>query len=173
MARLIHAPFEETMENEQPITTPEPTRTKRRYKQRVIKTDGEKAIAAFVQTHRYARKEILSALRSDACKPGTNARLLYLKRLEESEIDFAKQMVALGAIPKNAHAQSRTEFIYKAIVGNGGQVSTVPVDEKQLKELDKKEAKTVELPYCAEDEAIRENLEREFGSSAVQQPNTQ
>lgn len=156
------------MTTDNPEVRPEqPPRTKRSYKKRVQKNDAEKALANLIATHRYVKRDILKCIRDKECRSGTGARLNYLKALQDLEIDFLKQITAMGYIPKNAKAESRTEFVYKAIVGHGGLVSTVPVNGKELTE-----AKEIELPYVPEDEAIRENLEREFGSSAVQQPNT-
>jgi len=151
-----------TTDNVQPE---QPPRTKRSYKKRVLKNDAEKALANLIATHRYVKRDILNCIREKECRSGTGARLNYLKALQELEIDFLKQITAMGYIPKNEKAESRNEFIYKAIVGYGGRVSTVPVNEK---ELSKMEAKEIDLPYVPEDEAIREELEREFGSSAVQ-----
>ena len=157
------------MTTDNPEVQPEqPPRTKRSYKKRVQKNDAEKALANLIATHRYVKRDILNCIREKECRSGTGARLNYLKALQELEIDFLKQITAMGYIPKNAKAESRNEFIYKAIVGHGGHVSTVPVNDKELTEMSKKEAREIELPYVPEDEAIREELEREFGSSAVQ-----
>jgi len=157
------------MTTDNPEVQPEqPPRTKRNYKKRVLKNDAEKALANLIATHRYVKRDILKCIREKECRSGTGARLNYLKALQELEIDFLKQITAMGYIPKNAKAESRTEFIYKAIVGHGGLVSTVPVNGKELTEMSKKKVKGIELPYAPEDEAIREALEREFGSSAVQ-----
>jgi|SRR5271155_593773 len=153
--------------DEQQITEP---RAKRKYKQRAIKTEGEKAITELQVRHRYIVKEILKALKGKQCGEGTTARLHYLEKLQELTIGYTKAMTALGALPKNAHNQSRTEFKFKSVVGHGGQIQTLPVTEEQLKTIEKREAKEIELPYVPEDEAIREQLEREFGSSAVCQP---
>ncbi|HXM13047.1 MAG TPA: hypothetical protein VN946_24060 [Terriglobales bacterium] len=157
----------ENLETPAPETTP--ARTKRAYKKRLTKSDADKAITQLIITHRYVRRDLLSALKSKECRPGTNARLAYLKRLEESEIEFAKQMTAMGVLPKNVQASTKTSYVFKAHVSKGGTVQTLAVTEKQLADLENSEAKEIRkgAAESPEDEEIRKQLEAEFGSSAT------
>jgi hypothetical protein len=157
-----------TTENQETPAPVEP-RTKRRYKQRLTKSDADKAITSLIVTHRYVRKDILAALREKECRAGTTARLAYLKALQQLEIDFAEQMVKMGVLPKNVQAQSQTSYKFKAVVGHGGTVQTLAVSDQQLDELEKAEAKETRKGVAEEpeDEAIREQLEAEYGSSAT------
>jgi hypothetical protein len=155
-----------TTENE---ATPAEPRAKRAYKKRLTKSPADKAISNLIVCHRYVKKDIMDALRSKECRPGTNARLAYLKRLEDSELEFTKQLIALGVLPKNVSAQTTTSYLFKAHVSRGGAVQTIPVSAKQLAEMEKAEAKEFNKGAAdsPEDEAIREQLEAEFGSSAT------
>jgi hypothetical protein len=156
-----------TTENETPACT------KRAYKKRRTKSDADRAITALIVAHRFVKKDILSALRSERCAVGTNARLAYLKRLEDSEIAFAEVMTKMGVLPKNAKAESANQFVYKAVVSKGGSVQTLAVTNKQqLADLEKAEAREFNKGAAdtPEDDAIREQLEAEFGSSATAKP---
>ena len=68
------------------------SKPKRKYKQRLSKSDAEKAITQLEVTHKYVKKDILTALKSKECYPGTNARLAYLKALQQLEIDYVEQI---------------------------------------------------------------------------------
>jgi hypothetical protein len=153
------------------LETPTP-RAKRAYKKRLTKSDADKAVTSLILTHRYVKKDILDALRAKECSPSTNARLAYLKALQQLEIDFAEQMTKMGVLPKNVQAQTKTSYVFKAHVSKGGTVQTLSVSEKQLSELEKSEEKEFRQGAAdsAEDETIRAQLEAEFGSSAVAQP---
>jgi hypothetical protein len=153
-------------------TPDQPMRTKRKYKTRLTKSDADKAIANLIITHRYVKRDILAALKAKECSPGTNSRLAYLKALQQLEIDFAEQMTKMGVLPKNVQAQTKTSYVFKAHVSKGGTVQTLAVSDKQLSELEKSEEKEFRQGSAdsTEDDAIREELEREFGSSAVAQP---
>jgi hypothetical protein len=152
-------------------TPPAPeSKPKRKYKQRLSKSDAEKAITHLEVTHRYVKKDILSALKSEECKPGTNARLGYLRALQQLEIDFAEQMIKMGVLPKNVQAQTKTSYMFKALVGKGGAVQTIPVTSKQLNDVEQAEEQEYRkgVANSPEDEAIRAQLEAEFGDTAVQ-----
>jgi hypothetical protein len=157
-----------------PTENLEPTaehRSKRAYKKRLTKSDADRAVAAIIVTHRFIKKDILAALRTDACKPGTNARLSHLKALQDLEIDFQKQMTAMGVLPKNVTSQTNTQYVFKAHVSKGGSVQTLAVSPKQLAELEKSEAKEFNKGAAdtPDDDIIREQLEAEYGSSATAQ----
>jgi hypothetical protein len=144
---------------------------KRAYKKRMSKTDAQKAITQLEVTHKLVKKDILTALKQKECRPGTNSRLAYLKALQQLEIDFAEQMTRMGVLPKNVRAQTKTEYIFKAHVGKGGGVQTIAVDSKQqLLDITRSEEKEYRkgVSDSPEDEAIRAQLEAEFGDCTVQ-----
>jgi hypothetical protein len=151
--------------------TPVPeSKPKRKYKQRPSKSDAEKALTQLEVTHKYVRKDILAALNQKECRPGTNARLAYLKALQQLEIDFVDQLTKMGTLPKNVAAQTTTEYKFKAHVSKGGGVQTLAVSAKQLSEMERTEDKecrkgAFESP---EDAAIRAQLEAEYGDRAAQ-----
>jgi hypothetical protein len=156
-------------------TTNEPTpvpesKQKRKYKQRLSKTDAEKALTQLEVTHRYVKKDILTALKSKECSPGTNSRLAYLKALQQLEIDYVEQITKMGVLPKNVTSQTTTEYIFKAHVSKGGSVQTMPVNNKQLHEMERAEEKEYKkgVADSPEDEAIRAQFEAEYGDTAVQ-----
>ena len=157
------------MENEQQITPTAEPRKKRAYKKRLTKSPADRAVTNLIVCHRYVKKDIMDALKSKECRVGTSARLAYLKRLEESEAAFTKQMIELGVLPKNVSAQTTTSYLFKAHVGHGGAVQTSVVSKQQLAELYKSEATEVRkgVAESPEDEQIREQLESEFGSSVT------
>jgi hypothetical protein len=82
---------------------------------------AEKAITQLEVTHRYVKKDILDALKSKECSPGTNSRLAYLKALQALEIDYVEQITKMGVLPKNVASQTTTEYIFKAVVGKPDQ----------------------------------------------------
>jgi hypothetical protein len=152
-------------------STPAPeSKPKRKYKQRLSKTDAEKAISQLQVTHLYVKKDILTALKSKECSPGTNSRLAYLKALQQLEIDYVEQITKMGVLPKNVTSQTTTQYIFKAHVGNGGSVQTTPVNRQQLADIERAEAKECKkgMADSPEDEAIRAQFEAQYGDGAVQ-----
>jgi hypothetical protein len=153
-----------------PTPAPE-SKPKRKYKQRLSKSDAEKAITQLEVTHKYVKKDILAALKQKVCSPGTNSRLAYLKALQQLEIDFVQQITAMGLLPKNMQAQTKTAYVFKAHVSKGGGVQTLIVDSKQqLLDITRAEEKEYRkgVADSPEDEAIRAQLEAEFGDRAAQ-----
>jgi hypothetical protein len=146
------------------------SKPKRKYKQRLSKSDAEKAIAQLEVTHRYVKRDILAALKSKECGPGTNSRLAYLKALQQLEIDYVEQITKMGVLPKNVASQTTTEYIFKAHVGKGGSVQTTPVNTKQLHDIERAEEKEYKkgISDSPEDEAIRAQFEAQYGDGAVQ-----
>jgi hypothetical protein len=146
------------------------SKPKRKYKQRLPKNDAEKAITQLEVTHKYVKKDILAALKSKECCPGTNARLAYLKALQQLEIDYVEQITKMGVLPKNVASQTTTEYKFKAHVGKGGSVQTMPVNNKQLRDMERAEEKEYKegVADSPEDEAIRAQLEAEYGDGAVE-----
>ena len=76
----------------------------------------------------------------------------------------------MGVLPKNVASQTTTEYKFKAHVGKGGSVQTMPVNNKQLRDMERAEEKEYSegLADSPEDEAIRAQLEAEYGDGAVQ-----
>ena len=159
---------------EQPeLTHRETSKAKRAYKQRTKLSASAQAIAKLEKTHKFVRLDILKALRAKECSPGTNSRLAYLKALQQLEIDYVDQITKMGVLPKNVQAQTTTQYIFKAHVSSGGTVNTVPVaDGAEVRELERIESKEAEKGYFVseEDEAIRAELEAQFGGEAVKHP---
>ena len=156
-----------TMEPIEQKAEPVPAREskpKRKYKQRLSKTDAEKAITQLEVTHRYVKKDILDALKSKECGPGTNSRLAYLKALQQLEIDYVEQITKMGVLPENVQAQTATSFVFKAYVGNGGTVQTLPVNSKQLGDMERAEKREYNkgIADAPEDEAIRARFEAQY-----------
>jgi hypothetical protein len=158
------------MEEQQELTPEEAPKAKRAYKQRNRLSEAEKAIAKLDKTHKFVRLDILKALRGKECSPGTNSRLAYLKALQQLEIDYVEQITKMGVLPKNVASQTTTEYIFKAHVGKGGSVQTIPVNNKQLHDIERTEEKEYKkgIADSPEDEAIRAQFEAEFGDSAAQ-----
>jgi hypothetical protein len=125
------------------------SKPKRKYKQRLSKSDAEKAIAQLEVTHRYVKRDILAALKSKECGPGTNSRLAYLKALQQLEIDYVEQITKMGVLPKNVASQTTTEYIFKAHVSRGGSVQTMPVNNKVLHEMEMKRSAHSSKPSTA------------------------
>jgi|HubBroStandDraft_4_1064222.scaffolds.fasta_scaffold105948_1 hypothetical protein len=159
------------MEEQQTVAPEEAPKAKRAYKQRLSKTDAEKAITQLQVMHRYIKKDILTALKSKECNPGTNSRLAYLKALQQLEIDYVEQITKMGVLPKNVASQTQTQYIFKAHVGKGGSVQTTPVNTKQLHEIERAEARECRkgMADSPEDEAIRAQFEAQYGDGAVQE----
>ena len=153
----------------EPTSIPE-AKPKRKYKQRLSKSEAEKAITQLIVTHKYVKRDILSALKQRECSPGTNSRLAYLKALQQLEIDFVENMVKLGALPKNVTAQTTTSYQFKAHVSKGAVVQTLAVSDKQLSEIERSEGKEYRKGVfeSPEDQALRAQLDAEFGDAAVQ-----
>ena len=76
----------------------------------------------------------------------------------------------MGTLPKNVAAQTTTSYQFKAHVSKGGGVQTLAVSEKQLSEMERAEGKEYRKAVfeSPEDEAIRAQLEADFGDHAVQ-----
>jgi hypothetical protein len=75
-------------------------------------------------------------------------------------------------LPKNVQAQTTKQYIFKAHVTSGGNVTTVPVSTPaEVRELERIESKEAKKGYFAseEDEAIRAELEAEFGGGGAVQ----
>jgi hypothetical protein len=154
----------------EPTSAPE-LNPKRKYKQRLSKTDAEKAITQLEVTHKYVKKDILAALKQKECSPGTNSRLAYLKALQQLEIDYVQQITEMGLLPKNVQAQTKTTYLFKAHVSKGGGVQTLAVNSKQqLLDITRAEEKEYKkgVADSPEDDAIRARLEAEFGDRATQ-----
>jgi len=153
----------------EPTPAPE-SKPKRKYKQRLSKSEAEKAITQLEVTHKYVKKDILAALKQKECRPGTNARLAYLKALQQLEIDYVEQITKMGVLPKNVASQTTTGYVFKAHVSKSGAVQTVPITSKQLSEMERAEGKEYRKGVfeSPEDEAIRAQLDAEFGDRAVQ-----
>jgi hypothetical protein len=153
----------------EPNVAPEP-KPKRKYKQRLSKSDAEKAISQLQVMHRYVKKDILAALKSKECSPGTNSRLAYLKALQQLEIDYVDQITKMGVLPKNVTSQTTTEYIFKAHVSKGGTVQTMPVNNKQLQDMERAEKREYSkgIADSPEDEAIRAQFEAQYGDGAAQ-----
>lgn len=162
------------MEEQPELTQDGAPNAKRAYKQRAKLSAAAKAIAKLEKTHKFVRLDILKALRGKECSPGTNSRLAYLKALQQLEIDYVDQITKMGVLPKNVQAQTTTQYVFKAHLGSGGNVSTVPVSTlAEVRELERIESKEMKKGYfmSEEDEAIRAELEAEFGGEAVKKPN--
>ena len=86
------------MEEQQTVVPEEAPKTKVLDKQRLSKTDAEKAIKQLEVMHKYVKKDILDALKSKECSPGTNSRLAYLKALQQLEIDYVDQITKTTAL---------------------------------------------------------------------------
>ena len=161
------------MEEQPELTHEEAPNTKRAYKQRPKLSAAAKAIAKLEKTHKFVRLDILKALRAKECSPGTNSRLAYLKALQQLEIDYVDQITKMGVLPKNVQAQTTTQYVFKAHVTSGGSVNTVPVSSAaEVRELERIESKETKKGYFVseEDEAIRAELEAQFGGEAVTNP---
>ena len=158
------------MEEQQTLAPEEVPKAKRAYKQRLSKTDAEKAITQLQVMHRYVKKDILDALKSKECGPGTNSRLAYLKALQQLEIEYVEQITKMGVLPKNVASQTTTEYIFKASVGRGGSVQTTSVNKQQLTDIERAEAKECKngMADSPEDEAIRAQFEAQYGDGAVE-----
>jgi hypothetical protein len=155
-------------------TTPapeKPSTPKRAYKKRMVKTEAEKAITQLEVAHKYAKKDILAALKQKECSPGTNSRLAYLKALQQLEIDYVQQITAMGLLPKNVQAQTKTAYVFKAHVSKGGGVTLAVNSKQQLLDITRAEEKEYRkgVANSPEDQAIRAQLEAEYGDRAVQQ----
>ena len=161
------------MEEQQELAPDETPKAKRAYKQRAKLSAAAKAIAKLEKTHKFVRLDILKALRGKECSPGTNSRLAYLKALQQLEIDYVDQITKMGVLPKNVQAQTTRQYVFKAHVTSGGNVTTVPVSNAaEVRELERIESKEAEKGYFVseEDEAIRAELEAAFGGEAVKNP---
>lgn len=161
------------MQEQPELTHEESTKPKRAYKQRAKLSAAAKAIAKLEKTHKFVRLDILKALRGKECSPGTNSRLAYLKALQQLEIDFVDQITKMGVLPKNVQAQTTAQYVFKAHVTGGGNVTTVPVSNAaEARELERIESKETKKGYFVseEDEAIRAELEAQFGGEAVRNP---
>jgi hypothetical protein len=158
------------MEEQQELTPEEAPKANRAYKQRNKLSAAEKAIAKLDKTHKFVRLDILKALRGKECSPGTNSRLAYLKALQQLEIDYVEQITKMGVLPKNVASQTTTEYIFKAHVSKGGSVQTLPVNNKQLHEMERAERRECKkgMADSPEDEAIRAQFEAQYGDGAVQ-----
>jgi hypothetical protein len=151
-------------------TNEERPKAKRAYKQRKKLSPAEKAIAKLEKAHKFVRLDILKALRGKECSPGTNSRLAYLKALQQLEIDYVDQITKMGVLPKNVQAQTTAQYVFKAHLTSGGNVTTVPVSSAaQVRELERIESKEMKKGYFVsdEDEAIRAELEAEFGEGGT------
>lgn len=83
-------------------------------------------------------------------------------------------MTKMGVLPKNVQAQTRTKYVFKAQVSQGGGVQTFGVDSKQqLLDITRAEEKAHKegASDSPEDQAIRAQLEAEFGDFAAQTEN--
>jgi hypothetical protein len=92
--------------------------------------------------------------------------------LQQLEIDYVQQITAMGLLPKNVQAQTKTAYVFKAHVSKGGGVQTLAVISKQqLLDITRAEEKEYKkgVANSPEDEAIRAQLEAEYGDRAVQQ----
>jgi hypothetical protein len=163
--------MENPMEEQQTPLPEAVLKPKRAYKQRDKLSDAEKAIDRLDKTHKFVRLDILKALRARECSPGTNSRLAYLKALQQLEIDYVQQITSMGFLPKNVKAQTTTNYVFKAHVAKSGNVTTVAVSSpSQLRELERIELTEMKTGHFSsdEDDAIRAQLDAEFGDRAAQ-----
>ncbi len=67
----------------------------------------------------------------------------------------------MRVLPKNVASQTSTEYIFKGHVSKGGTVQTLPVNSKQLQDIERTEEKEYNngIADSPEDEAIRAGFE--------------
>ena len=63
----------------------------------------------------------------------------------------------MGVLPKNVASQTTTEYKFKAHVGKGGSVQTMPVNNKQLRDMERAEDKEYK-------EGVADSPERSWAS---------
>jgi hypothetical protein len=136
---------------------------KRAYKTRNRMSESDKLVRDLDAGYKANRKLIIDSMKE--CSVGTNSYLSHVKALDKQLLDYAAFRREIGVLPKNIHAETSTEFVFKAHVSKGGNVRTVPVSTPaQMQELDRAEAREVKNGYSdsPEDEAIRAGFDEQF-----------
>ena len=105
--------------------------------------------------HKYVKKDILDALKSKECSPGTNSRLAYLKALQQLEIDYVDQITKMGVLPKNVASQTTTEDIFRPTSAKADSADQA-VKKQQLDHIERAERKEYKkgMADSPEDEAM-------------------
>jgi len=103
-----------------------------------------------------ARKQIKTAMAE--CSAGTAVHLQHIKALAEIDSNERAEEIALGLSPQNLGALTKTEFHYIA------HVHVLPANRAEAEAIVRSQIKkeTAELNYSEADEAIREQLEKDF-----------
>ena len=150
-------------------TSTEESNKKRKYKTRNRMSESEKLLRDLEANYKSTRKMLLKSLEN--CNLGTGSHLQHLKALDDQFLKYAEFRRDIGILPKNIASQTVTEYKFRAVMGKGGSVRTVPLQTKQQAlELDRAEEKQARrnLFDSPEDEAARAQLEAEFGDSVAQ-----
>jgi hypothetical protein len=87
--------------------------------------------------------------------------------LQQLEIDYVEQITKMGVLPKNVASQTTTEYIFKAHVSRGGSVQTMPVNNKELHDMERAEQNKKGVADSPEDEAIRAQFEAQPWSAGI------
>ncbi len=140
---------------------------KRKYKTRNRMSESEKLMRDVEVNYKTTRKMLLKSLENS--NVGTGSYLQHLKALDDQFLKYAEFRREIGLLPKNVASQTATEYVFKAHVGKGGSVQTLPVNSKQLHDLERAEQREYDshVASSSEDEAIRAQLEAEFGDSVA------
>lgn len=138
-------------------------KAKRKYKTRNRMSESDKLMRDLEANYKSTRKMLLKSLEN--CRIGTASYLQHLKALDDQFLKYAAFRREIGILPKNVASQTVTKYQFRAVMGKGGLVRTVPVQTKeQALELDHVEQKEAQNGYfdSAEDEAIRKRLDEDF-----------
>jgi hypothetical protein len=142
---------------------------KRAYKTRNRMSESDKLVRDLNAGYKANRKLIIESMKQ--CSVGTNSYLAHVKALDKQLLEYAEFRREIGVLPKNVHAETATQFVFKAHVSKGGNVSTVPVSTPaQMQELERAEAREVKRGYAdsPEDEAVRAAFDEQFSGGAEQ-----
>lgn len=122
-------------------------------------TEAVKLVAKMRRSYNAARREIKKAQKE--CTPGTQVYLQHIKALADLNAAEREEEIKLGISPSNLSTGVKTEFLFVS------HVATIPTSREELQKLLgarlKKECEGLYLED--EDEAIREDFEKQYGAS--------
>ena len=119
-------------------------------------SDTEKRVRRMRKSYNDTRKQIKKAM--EQCSPGTNTHLHHVKALSELDAKERAEEIALGLVPQDLGAVTKTHFAYVS------HVASIPTTREELQTLlEQQKQKAVKGLHMTEaDDAVREKFQQEF-----------
>ena len=128
--------------------------------------DSQKMIRSMKRDHAKLIKQFDAAIAE--CTIGTNTHTRLLEAKSKANERHREELVRFGVVPQDLGALTKTEFLFVA------HVASIPANREELEQLlvEQKMKATKGLYYADADEAIREELAKDFHETGTHQNGT-